>query len=142
MVMVVMIDHYTKLVEAAPCTEYTAEETCRILINNWISRYGTPDVIQSDNGVQFTADLTKSLLKHSQISQIFSTHYHPQTNGLVERQNRTLINIMKYIMYCHRNMKDWDLYLPQVVGAYNSTRHATTCISPFLMLTGKKERCR
>merc|ERR1712117_940848 len=71
--ILVMIDHYTKLVEAAPCTEYTAEETCRILINNWISRYGTPDFIQSDNGVQFTADLTMSLLKRSQISQIFST---------------------------------------------------------------------
>ena len=37
-------------------------------------------------------------------------------------------------------MKDWDLYLPQVVGAYNSTRHATTGVSPFLMLTGKERK--
>ena len=100
--ILVMIDHYTKLAEAAPCTEYTAEETCGILTNIWIFRYGTPDFIQSDNGVQFTAaqfmaDLTKCLLKRSQISQIFSTRYHPQTNGLVERQNRTLINTMRCI---------------------------------------------
>ena len=102
--VLVMIDHYNKLAEAAPCTENTAQETCRILINNWICRYRTPDFIQWDNGFQFTADLTKSLLKRSQISQIFSTLYHPQTNGLLEKQTRTLINMMK--MYCHRNMKD------------------------------------
>ena len=39
-------------------------------------------------------------------------------------------------LYCSRYMKDWDFYLPQVVGAYNSTRHESTGFSPFMMLTG------
>ena len=91
---------------------------------------------QSDNGKAFVGDLTKELMKRSHIAQAHSTTYHPQTNGLVERQNRTLVNMLR--VYCSRYMTDWDKYLPQVVGAYNSTQHSTTGISPFMMLTGKE----
>ena len=113
--ILVMIDHYTKLAEAIPCVDYTAEETCNILLNHWISRYGTPTFIQSDNGVQLAAHMTQEFLRQASVSQVFSTTYHPRTNGLVERQNRTLI--MHLRVYCSRYMKDWDFYLPQVVGA-------------------------
>ena len=51
-------------------------------------------------------------------------HLSPQTNGLVERQNRTLVSMLK--VYCSRYMDDWDKHLPQVMGAYNSTEHSTT----------------
>ena len=91
---------------------------------------------QSDNGKAFVGDLTKELMKRSHIAQAHSTTYHPQTNGLVERQNRTLVNILR--VYCSRYMTDWDKYLPQVVGAYNSTQHSTTGISRFMMLTGRE----
>ena len=79
-------------------------------------------------------DLTKELMRRSHIAQAHSTTYHPQTNGLVERQNRTLVNMLR--VYCSRFMTDWDKYLPQVVWAYNSTQHSTTGISPFMMLPG------
>ena len=91
---------------------------------------------QSDNGKAFVGDLTKELMKRSHIAQAHSKTYHPQTNGLVERQNRTLVIMLR--VYCSRFMTDWDKYLPQVVGAYNSTQHSTTGISPFMMLRGKK----
>ena len=71
--------------------------------------------------------LTKELMKRSHIAQAHSTTYHPQTNGLVERQNRTLVNKLR--VYCSRYMTDWDKYLPQVVGVYNSTQHSTIGIS-------------
>ena len=87
---------------------------------------------QSDNGKAFVGALTKELMKRSHIAQAHSLTYHPQTNGLVERQNRTLVNMLR--VYCSRYMTDWDKYLPQVVGAYNSTQHSTTG----MMLTGKE----
>ena len=134
--VLVMIDHFTKYAEAVPCLTASAEETCDHLINTWIARYGCPMTFQSDNGTAFVGELTKELMRRSQVAQAHSTTYHPQTNGLVERQNRTLVSMLR--VYCSRYMTDWDRYLPQVMGAYNSTQHSTTGVSPHMMLTGHK----
>ena len=91
---------------------------------------------QSDNGKAFVGDLTNELMKRSHIALAHSTTYHPQTNRLVEGQNKMLENMLR--VYCSRYLTDWNKYLPQVVGAYNSTQHSTTGISPFMMLTGRK----
>ena len=72
-------------------------------------------------------DLTKELMKSSQVAQAHSTTFHPQTNGLVEKQNRS------------RYIEDWDRHLLQVMGAYNSTEHSTTGIYPHIMLTGHEK---
>ena len=135
--VLVMIDHFTKYAEAAPCMTASAEETCDHLINVWIARHGCPITFQSDNGKAFVGDLTKELMKRSQVAQAHSTTYHPQTNGLVGRQNRTLVSMLR--VYCSRYMDDWDKHLPQVMGAYNSTEHSTTGISPHMMLTGHEK---
>ena len=129
--VLVMIDHFTKYAEAVPCITATAEETCDHLINTWIARHGCPMTFQSDNGTAFVGELTKELMRRSQVAQAHSTTYNPQTNGLVERQNRTLV-------YCSSYMTDWDRYLPQVMGAYNSTQHSTTEVSPYMMLLDTK----
>ena len=125
-----MIDHFTKYAEAAPCITASAEET-------WIARHGCPMTFQSDNGTAFVGELTKELMRRSQVAQAHSTTYHPQTNGFVERQNWTLVSTLR--VFCSRYMTDWDRYVPQVMGAYNSTQHSTTGVSPHMMLTGHEK---
>ena len=71
------------------------------------------------------------------MAQAHSTTYHPQMNGLVERQNRTLVSLLR--VYCSRYMDDWDRHLPQVMGANNSTEHSTTGKSQHMMLTGHEK---
>ena len=115
------IDHFTEYAEAVPCITASAEETCNYLINTWIARHGCPMTFQSDNGKTFVRELTKVLMRGSQVAQAHSTTYHPQTNRLVERQNRTLLSMLR--VYCSRYMTDWDRYLPQVKQAYSSTHH-------------------
>ena len=85
--VLVMIDHITKYAEAVPCITASAEETCDHLINRWIARHGCPMTFQTDNGTAFVGELTKELMKRSQVAQAHSTTYHPQTNGLVEKKN-------------------------------------------------------
>ena len=60
--VLVMIDHFMKYAEAAPCMIASAEETCDQLINVGIARHGCPITFQSDNGKAFVGDLTKELM--------------------------------------------------------------------------------
>ena len=82
-----IIHHFTKLAEAKPCQTASAEETCDHLVSHMVSRYGCAMTFQSDNGKAFVGDLTKELMGRYHIAQAHSTTYHPQTNGLVVRQN-------------------------------------------------------
>ena len=83
--VLVMIDHFTKYADTVPCLNASAEETCDHLIKTWIARHGCPMTFQSDNGRDFEGELTKELMRRSQVAQAHSTTYPPQTNGLVER---------------------------------------------------------
>ena len=97
--VLVMIDHFTKFAEAAPCMTALAAETCDHLINVCIARHSCPITFQSDNGKSFVGDLTKELMKRSQVAQAHSTTYHPQTIDLVERENRTLVSMLAFIAH-------------------------------------------
>ena len=56
------------------------------------------------------------LMKRLQMAQAHSNTYHPQTNGLVEKQNRTILTMIR--VYCSRYIDDWDKHLPQVVADF------------------------
>ena len=86
--------------------------------------------MQSDNATNFTAETAQELMKASQVTKVTSTPEHPRGNGLVERQNRILLTLLR--VYTSRRMQDWDEHIDGVLGAYNSTRHATTRFSPYM----------
>ena len=71
--VLVMIDHFTKYAEAVPCITASAEETSDHLINTWIARHGYSMTFQSDNGTAFVGELTKELMRRSQVAQAHST---------------------------------------------------------------------
>ena len=129
-----MIDNFSKFVEVAPCREFAAEETYQHLMNYWIARHGVPTFEKSENGIHFAANKTQEFLASAKAVQVLSNTYKSRCNGVVERQNRTLAHMLR--VFCSRHMDDWDKHLPQVVEAYNSTRHATTGASSYMLLTG------
>ena len=134
-----MIDHFTKFAEAVPCAhdEYDAQTTAKIILDKWFARHDTPARMQSDNATNFTAEIAQELMKASQVTKVTSTPAHPRGNGLVERQNRTLLTLLR-VNTLHR-MQDWDDHIDGVIGAYNSTRHATTGFSPYMLRHGAEK---
>ena len=96
--------------------------------------HGTPTRMQSDNAPNLTAEVSNEFLKAAHVTKVISTAGHPRTQGLVERRNRTLLTLLR--VFCSRRMRDWDQCLDEVIGAYNSTRHATTGSSPYMLTQG------
>ena len=133
----VIIDHYTKYAEAAPCGISTAEIACDLLLRKWFARHGTPAYVQCDNGPEFASKLTELFLQAGMVITVHSTPIHPGTNGSVERQNRTLKNLLK--VFGSRYVYDWDIRLDEVLGIYNGTVHSTTGVTPYQLLTGKEK---
>ena len=134
--ILVIIDHFSKFAETVPCShhDYDAVTTSRLLLQKWFARHGTPTRMQSDNAPNLTAEVSDEFLKAAHVTKVTSTAGHPRTQGLVERQNRTLLTLLR--VFCSRRMRDWDQCLDEVIGAYNSTRHATTGFSPYMLTRG------
>ena len=135
--VLVMIDHFANYAENVPCRTASPEETCDHLINTRIARHGCRITFQSDKRTASVGELTKELMRRSQVAQAHSSTYHPQTNDLLDRQNRILVSMLR--VYYSRYKTDWDRYLPQVMGAYKSTQHSTRGISPYITLAGHEK---
>ena len=93
--IIVAIDYFTKWPEAKPLLRATAEATSDFIYNEIICRHGCPTYLVSDRGTHFNNKIIEELTKKFEIKHLFSSPYHPQTNGLVERFNRTLANLKK-----------------------------------------------
>ena len=100
-----------------------AVTVAKILVNEVIARFGIPNQIHSDQGKQFESKLFKELCQLLQIDKR-TTPYHPQSDGMVERFNRTLVTMLSNFVNDHHT--DWDELIPYVLMAYRSCEHETT----------------
>lgn len=105
-----IVDRFSRWSEAFPLTNIEAKTVARRLFSGWISRYGVPLRITSDQGRQFMSDLFRQLTEFFGISHLRTTAYHPQANGMVERLHRQL----KSAIECHET-EDWTDVLPVVL---------------------------
>ncbi|GFV34627.1 hypothetical protein TNCV_1449331 [Trichonephila clavipes] len=126
---------HTRWGEAVPLTSLSAKVTCEALLSIF-SRIGIPNVVASDNGINFAAELTKEFEKRIGSRLRFSTLGYPQSNGLVERCNRTLKNMLHNVV--RDEGRGWHLQLPYVLWAYREIPHSTTGLSPFQLLYGRQ----
>ena len=81
--------------------------------------------------------MISKLLKRFQVRHNFSTPYHPQTNGLVERYNRTLCESLAKIAH---DTDEWDLYIAPALFAYRTSKQSTTRIEPFFLVYGRSAK--
>ena len=98
--------------------------------------FALPEKLHSDQCRQFEAEVTTQLCQSLLIEK--TTSYHPQSDGLVERFNRTLLNMISTCPMEHPS--DWDLYLSKLCLAYNSSVQSTTGYSPLFLMFGREAR--
>lgn len=134
--ILVVKDYFTKFTEIYPMVDMQAETVTDIIVKCWVARYGCPLEIHSDQGRQYESAIFTEMCKLLGIHKSRTTPLHPRSDGMVERMNRSIQDILA--KYVKRNQKNWDTCLPFVAMAYNSTPHSGTGISPRRMIFGRE----
>lgn len=106
---------------------------------DFICHYGLPLQIHSDQGRQFQSNLFRELCKILGIDQTRTPPCHPQSDGLVERINRTIIDMLSKSI--SKSQRDWEKKLPFVMLADRSSIQESTRESPSFMMSGRDPLC-
>ncbi|KAH9103881.1 hypothetical protein AeMF1_019899, partial [Aphanomyces euteiches] len=126
--ILVFADYFTRWVEAFPVADLKTSTFSRVLIDEVLCRFGIPDKLLSDRGSNFVSELATTMYTTLGIHKLASAPYHPQGQGLVERFNHTIVQMMK--IYVNDHHTDWDTYLPRLLFAYRTAHHETLGDSP------------
>ena len=126
-------DYFSKWPFAVPMSDQRAERIVRILKDQIFTVVGPPEKLHSDQGRNFESLILSELCKAFRISKSRTTPYHPMGDGLVERMNRTLLNLLRtYTESCG----DWEEHLQLLLFAYRTTKHSSMGLSPHEVLFG------
>ena len=111
--LLVVTDHFTRYAQAYPTRNMTAKTTADVFFNNFVIHYGMPQRIHSDQGANFESHLIKELCTLTGIKKSRTTPYHPMGNGMCERFNRTLLNMLGTLSV--EQKKDWKSHVGSLV---------------------------
>ncbi|GFY36525.1 retrovirus-related Pol polyprotein from transposon 412 [Trichonephila clavipes] len=136
--LLVVMDYFTKWPEVYPIPDQEAPTVAEAVVQHWISRYGVPLQLHSDQGRNFVSAVLKGVCELLGIDKTKTTPLHPQSDGMVERFNRTTLNNLSLMV--SKNQQDWDQKVPLFLLAYRSAVHETTGYSPSQMLFGRDLR--
>ena len=92
--VLVITDHYTRYAQAIPTRNQSAATTARVLFKNYFVHYGFPGKLHSDQGANFTSKIIQQLCKLTGTAKTRTTPYHPMGNGMCERFNKTLLDML------------------------------------------------
>ena len=114
------------------------ETIAKLLVEEVICRHGAPERLLSDRGTNFLSDVIAEVCRLLNIKKVNMSGYHPQTDGLVERFHKTLIQMLS--LYVEKHGRDWDHYLPYLLYAYRVSAQESVRESPFFLLYGRDAR--
>jgi transposase InsO family protein len=129
--VLVIVDHFTRFAQAFPTKNQTAKTTAEIFFHNFVLKYGFPTKLLTDQGANFESQLMQEVCQKTR-----TTIYHPMCNGMSERFNRTLIEMLGTLE--KEKKHDWKSHIESLVYAYNAIPHESTGVSPFELMFGRK----
>lgn len=132
---VVFVDYLTRWPEVFAVKDQTALTIATLFVEHIVTRHVVPGQLLSDRGANFLSNLMMKICRVLGVKKINTTAYHQQTDGLVERFNRTLTNMLAKKVGI--DGQDWDKHLPYVLFAYRASLQDSTQESPFYLLYGR-----
>ena len=134
--VLVISDYFTKWADALPLPNMEAETVAREFVRHFVCLFGAPTYLHTDQGKNFDSKLIKEMCRLLGITKTRTTAYHPQSDGLVERMNRTLLSMLGTLP--DGDEDSWDLMLPMVMLAYRTSVQETTGATPYSLMFGRE----
>ena len=136
--VLVIVDHFTRYIQAFVTNNHTTHTTARVLYNNFFSIFGFPQKLMSDQGTEFTRDVIAVMCKLLGIKKIRTMPYHPQTNGSAERVHQTLQRMIGKLDL--EKCRKWPEHIRSVLITYNATWSQVTGYSPYFLMFWRRPR--
>lgn len=133
--VLMVIDALTRWVEAIPMPNELASTTAKAFLTGVVARHGCPEQILTDQGPNFMSRMFASMCKMIGAEHIRTTAYHPHSNGMVERVNKTITTNLK--TYVSKDQRDWDQWLDLALFNYRTALHSALKDTPFFLLYGR-----
>ena len=130
--VLVIADYFTKWTEAFPMSNMEAHTVAGLFVYKFVRHFGGPDYLHTDQGRNFESNLFSEICKLFGVSKTRTTPYHPQSNGLLQRFNLTLLNMLS--MTAQDRERDWDLQLLLIMMAYHTSIQESTGATPFSLM--------
>ena len=136
-------DHYlnryfTKWMESFAIPNIEAVTVAEAFVFQFVSRFGVPDFLHTDQGRNFESALLKAVCSLFGVSKTRTSPDHPQSDGLIERFNRTLLSLLS--MATRQGEHNWDLHLPLMMLVYRTSVQESTGCTPFELVFGREAR--
>uniref|UniRef100_A0A3B1J624 Gypsy retrotransposon integrase-like protein 1 n=1 Tax=Astyanax mexicanus TaxID=7994 RepID=A0A3B1J624_ASTMX len=136
--VLVAMDFFTKWPEAYAVPDQSAATTATRLVEDFFCRFGIPEELHSDQGRNFESQVMAEVCKRLGVRKTRTTPLHPQSDGLVERFNRTLAT--QLAITTSRHQKDWDRHLPLVLLSCRAVVQESTGFTPAQLMFGRELR--
>ncbi|UYV69434.1 K02A2.6-like, partial [Cordylochernes scorpioides] len=136
--ILVAMDYFTKWPEAYAIPNQEATTVAKVLMDNLICRFGVPLELHSDQGRNFEVGMFQELCRLLGIRKTRTTPLHPQSDGMVERFNKTMEEHLSKVVEQHQ--RDWYVRLPPFLMAYRAAIHETTGQTPAKIMFGRELR--
>ena len=136
--VLVVSDYFTRYSEAYAIPNQEAVTVARKLVDEFFLRFSPPERLHSDQGRNFESSVIAEVCQLLGVEKSRTTPYHPQSDGLVERFNRTLLDMLATAV--GEKPFEWEQNLRRLCFAYNTCIHPTTGYSPFALMFGRQAR--
>ena len=136
--LLVVGDYFSKWVEAYPIPDQTAKTVAEKFVQEFVCRFGVPEVLHSDQGRNFESQVFAEMCSILGIDKTRTTPYNPKSDGFVERFNGTIISMVSMMIDPARRQRDWDEKVPLALLAYRASPQESTGETPNMMMLGRE----